>query len=327
MKRLIFLSILLALTVMSMAADQKTISDEEGVLILTDETYSEALAKYPKILIEHYTPTCENCKSLALEYAKAAQLLKEQSIDVVVAKIDATQQTKVAAAASLQDYPALIFYSQGKEYSKYSGERTTQPIVDWIKTQIQSDSEDTSAIVTIASKDELQRILHKGITLFVYFGKKEGSSWELYRSTIAKFTQDDTFGFAVTLPENLYDTVSNMEEGDIMLFRRDLNSRKMLKGPYDELYLYEFILENQKEKVTILNEDNLDIIFGDNPKPALFLIKGNKITDEIAEKQFYKASEILISKIKMVIADFYDHTGESLAQMADYNEEDLPQVY
>jgi protein disulfide-isomerase A1 len=124
---LLFLLAVIAAPVLLVALDFPV---EEGVLVLGDDNFDSALSEFNHILVEFYAPWCGHCKSLAPEYAKAAQALADSPVKL--AKVDATVHNDVAQKFQVRGFPTLKFFKNGKA-SDYNGGRTEKEIVSWLE--------------------------------------------------------------------------------------------------------------------------------------------------------------------------------------------------
>ena len=66
------------------------IKKEEGVLVLTNDNFQEAVDGNEFILVEFYAPWCGHCQKLAPAWAELAKAF-EDNAKVKIAKLDCTQ--------------------------------------------------------------------------------------------------------------------------------------------------------------------------------------------------------------------------------------------
>jgi len=109
--------------------------DDPDTIVLNSKNWDKIVPREELILVEFYAPWCGHCKALAPEYAKAATILKKNDPSIPIAKLDATESGDIAQKYSVNGYPTLLVFRNGKE-SKYEGPRKADGIVAYMKKQV-----------------------------------------------------------------------------------------------------------------------------------------------------------------------------------------------
>lgn len=154
--------------------EKEATPDDGDVVVLTDANFDEKIAAHKFALVEFYAPWCGHCKNLAPHYAKAATTLKAHDSSILIAKVDATENKKVADRYKVQGYPTLKWFVDGKD-SEYNGGRDEESIVRWVKKKSGPPAE------TIEDVDQL-KALEKDNEVFVvgYFSAFEGKDFDAF---------------------------------------------------------------------------------------------------------------------------------------------------
>ena len=109
-------------------------SDDSNVIVLTDSTFDAAVYNSKDIwLVEFYAPWCGHCKALEPEWNQAAAKLKGK---VKFAKVDATEEQRLASEFGVRGYPTIKYFDYGAGKTKnsakdYQGAREAGALVQF----------------------------------------------------------------------------------------------------------------------------------------------------------------------------------------------------
>ncbi|KAF5806276.1 putative protein disulfide-isomerase [Helianthus annuus] len=108
-------------------------SNDQPVKVVVADNFDDVVFKSGKnVLLEMYAPWCGHCKKLGPILDKVAVSFAKDT-DVVIAKMDATANDIVHEDFEIKGYPTLYFKSASGKLLKYSGKRTKEKIIDFIK--------------------------------------------------------------------------------------------------------------------------------------------------------------------------------------------------
>jgi len=101
--------------------------------VLTNRNFDGIVKDSNKnVLVEFYAPWCGHCKSLTPIYEKLANIYSSES-DVVIAKLDATEEKAKASEFGVSGYPTIKWFPKDdKSGQSYDGGRTIDAFVDFI---------------------------------------------------------------------------------------------------------------------------------------------------------------------------------------------------
>jgi len=299
----------LFLTLAAFAYAEDDFKREDGVLVLTNDNFADAVGKYKYLLAEFYAPWCGHCKTLAPEYAAAAQALADNE-DVALAKIDATVESDIAQKFGVRGYPTLKWFKGDAENAlEYGGGRKKDEIVNWINKKT------GPAAVELADADAANKAKEDNDVIVVGFFKDADSA-----DFIKAADSFDDVPFFVSSADAVAEALE-MKDGQVSLFKKFDEGR----NDYAEGDMADFVKANMLAYVTEFSDKTAPKIFGGDIKKHILMFaakSGSDFDDQMAA--FTASAKGFRGQVLFVHIDCDKSDNGRILEFFGLKEEDCP---
>ncbi|MGA1821567.1 MAG: thioredoxin [Thermoplasmatota archaeon] len=83
----------------------------DGVVELNEEQLDDFVNRYPVVVVDFWGPACAPCKMIAPIIQELSRNMKGKA---AFAKMDVTQNLKLASRMSIRSIPTIVFYKNGQ---------------------------------------------------------------------------------------------------------------------------------------------------------------------------------------------------------------------
>jgi len=303
------------------AAGEKD-DDEKDVVVLTSSNFDKIIKKAPYALVEFYAPWCGHCKNLKPHYAKAATNLKAYNPDIVIAKVDATQESELGQKFGVQGYPTIKWFVNGEVASDYGGGRDADGITNWVKRK-------SGPFATkVDSADKLAELEKDAAVIIVgYFKALEGADYDAFKA-VGQKVEDATF---VETTEAAVGKAANLEKFGIAAiknFKGEPREVVVLSGEIDADSVKDFVTAEKMPLTIEFTSENSDKIFNSGINKQL--IVWSKAADFEADAAVYTALKSVAKKLKgKLVFVTVNNEGDSAEPVTNYfglKDAESPQV-
>lgn len=95
-----------------------------AVVQLTSSNFKDFIQN-KSVLVMFYAPWCGHCKAMKSAFAEAAENLKKEDMNAVLAAVDGTMEKSLTALYDVKGYPTIKYFRNGQFISTYNRQRTS----------------------------------------------------------------------------------------------------------------------------------------------------------------------------------------------------------
>lgn len=85
------------------------------------------------LVVDFWAPWCGPCKTMAPQFAAAAQQLEPH---MRLAKVDTEAEQALGARFGIRSIPTMVLFHNGRELARKSGALATRDIVAWVRSAL-----------------------------------------------------------------------------------------------------------------------------------------------------------------------------------------------
>jgi protein disulfide-isomerase A1 len=256
-----------------------------------------------------------HCKQLAPEYAKAAQRLAANEPPYYLAKVDATEQKKLADRFAVKGFPTLFFFNKGVQ-QEYTGGRTENDIVNWILKRVGPPSTElTCADLKEKAKSDKLAV--------AYFGDVSGREFtEVHKGVATNPSVGEKFNFYHLNDKDCAASFGAPVPG-LVLFRQFDVPTVVYSGNWEVTPVVDFMLAQSVPTLIEFSEDYIEPIFGQR-KAALMLFRSKADANSNFAQIFKQAAEKFKGEILFVVSGVTEGIQQRLGEFIGVEEKNLP---
>ncbi|KAI5015144.1 hypothetical protein ZWY2020_056534 [Hordeum vulgare] len=319
------LALVLLLSSGSIAAEvDATAMPGEAVLTLDAGNFSEVVTKHEFIVVEFYAPWCGHCKELAPEYEKAASVLRKRDPPVVLAKVDAYDESnkELKDKYKVHGYPAIkIIRKGGSDVSAYGGPRDAEGIVEYLMRQVGPASLEIKSAV-----DASRSIGDKGVVLVGVFPEFAGIEYENFMAVANKMRTD--YDFFHTLDASILPRGDLTVKGPLIRLFKPFDELFVDSQDFDSDAIKKFIEVSGFPTVVTFNADPtnhkfIERYYSTPSAKAMLFLRFNDDRVETFKSQMHEAARQLSgNNISFLIGDV--STADRAFEYFGLKESDVP---
>merc|ERR1712088_809125 len=285
---------------------------DEGVLVLTDQSFDKAIKEHEFVLAEFYAPWCGHCKKLAPEYVKAAKKLEEIGSPAKLAKIDCTVEKALATKYGVKGYPTLKFFKNGKPVD-YAGPREAAGIVSWLEKKPGPPAVPVEDLATLNKLKESNSVVVIGV-----FKDESEAAKEFVKAA----GSIDDIKFLTTSNDEVMKGIQ-AADGEIVLFKNFDEPRVDYSGEAKATAIEAWIQDTSVPLIWEFTGTNAQKIFAQKAKTHFLYF----ITVEDAQKQVAPLKPVAVEykdKITFVYINVQEKSNEQVMKFFGIDNKMVP---